>query len=225
MTTSVGYNGYIANNPSPKLSECTDINTKDKDNFNLFKKSSIRSDQLAIDLDVMQSQGPGYYTLDNQFGCECGLKEAVEIQTSQPGIHLDGGAGWIGEKGCLIDNDTKLRFNSDKLTNPNMIHQITERPTLTTPGLTKGYYDVDVESIIQPGDSTNDQIPCKGNSEITYGNYFTPMIPKLKEEIQDVIHIIPENSKQDWVRGGLPTRQMIRNEDYLRRCQEKTFKS
>ena len=26
-----------------------------------------------------------------------------------------------------------------------------------------------------------------------------------------------------WVRGGLPSRQMARNEDYLRRCQEKTF--
>ena len=27
----------------------------------------------------------------------------------------------------------------------------------------------------------------------------------------------------DWLRGGLPTRQMVRNADYLRRCQEKTF--
>ena len=49
------------------------------------------------------------------------------------------------------------------------------------------------------------------------------MIPKLKEEVQDHKHIIPEDSKQDWVRGGLPTRQMVRNADYLRRCQEKTF--
>ena len=47
--------------------------------------------------------------------------------------------------------------------------------------------------------------------------------PKLKTEIQDIKHIIPEGSKKDWVRGGLPTRQMIRNEDYLRRCQEKTL--
>ena len=49
------------------------------------------------------------------------------------------------------------------------------------------------------------------------------MIPKLKTEIQDKKHIIPEDSKQDWVRGGLPTRQMVRNSDYLRRCQQKTF--
>ena len=75
------------------------------------------------------------------------------------------------------------------------------------------------------GDFSGDQKPCIGNSEITYGNYFLPMIPKLKNEVQDHKHIIPEDSKQDWVRGGLPTRQMVRNEDYLRRCQEKTFES
>tara|TARA_B100000131_G_C17880657_1_gene518172 strand:- start:23 stop:700 length:678 start_codon:yes stop_codon:yes gene_type:complete len=223
--TSVGYNGYVANNPQPNLLECNNnMKTDSKDNFNLFKKGSIRSDQLEIDLDVMQSQGPGYYILDNQFGCECGLKEAISIQTSQPGINLNGGSGWIGEKGCLVQNDTKLRMNPDRLTNPRTINQITERLTATTPGLTKGYYDVDVESIIRPGDFTSDQIPCMGNSEVTYGNQYTPMIPKLKNEVQDPIHIIPENSRQDWVRGGLPTRQMVRNEDYLRRCQEKTFK-
>ena len=40
---------------------------------------------------------------------------------------------------------------------------------------------------------------------------------------QDIKHIIPEDSKKDWVRGGLPSRQMVRNADYLRRCQEKTI--
>ena len=46
---------------------------------------------------------------------------------------------------------------------------------------------------------------------------------QLQKEVQDPQHIIPEDSKMDWVRGGLPTRQMVRNKDYLRRCQEKTM--
>ena len=91
-------------------------------------------------------------------------------------------------------------------------------------GLSKGYHDVDVESIIRPGEFAGDQKPCIGTTEATFGNYFLPMIPKLKTEVQDNKHIIPEDSKQDWVRGGLPTRQMVRNQDYLRRCQQKTFK-
>ena len=48
------------------------------------------------------------------------------------------------------------------------------------------------------------------------------MIPKLQDEVQNPEHIIPENSMKTWVRGGLPTRQMQRNADYMRRCQEKT---
>ena len=49
------------------------------------------------------------------------------------------------------------------------------------------------------------------------------MIPKLQDEVQNPVHIIPENSMKTWVRGGLPTRQMQRNADYMRRCQEKTY--
>ena len=220
-----GYSGYIASNPQPKLNESITFDTNNKQQFQTFQRAGINDDKLTIDLDVMQSQGPGYYHLDNQYAGDCGLKEAKDIQVSQPGIHLKGSVGWGGEKGCLVDTDTNLRQNKERLTNKNEIYQITERLFKTTPSLTKGHFNVDVESVIRPGNFTTDQRPCGPLSGVTLGNQFTPMIPKLKEEIQDSNHIIPEDSKQDWVRGGLPTRQMIRNKDYLRRCQEKSMTS
>ena len=219
----MSYSGYIANNPTPNLNENINFDTNNKQAFQLFKRVGINDDQLTVDLDVMQSQGVGYYYLDNQYAGDCGLKEAKEIQVSQPGIHLKGSYGWGGEKGCLMDTDTNLRQNKDRLTNRNEINQITERLFQTTPSLTKGFFDVDVESVIRPGNFTTDQRPCGPLSGVTLGNQYTPMIPKLKEEVQDPVHIIPEDSKLDWVRGGLPTRQMVRNKDYLRRCQEKTM--
>ena len=136
-----GYNGYVAGNPSPQLQDCATADTKGKDHFNLFKRASIRADQLTVDLDVMQSQGPGYYTLDNQFACECGLKEAQSIQTSQPGIHLKGGFGWSGEKGCLVDNDSSLRIGENKLTNPRMINQVFQRLSQHFSSLIKRPFD------------------------------------------------------------------------------------
>lgn len=220
-----GYSGYVGNVLEPNLQACNTLDTSNKMNFTTFVKAGIRDDQLTVDLDVMQSQGVGNYYLDNQYGCGCGLEEARSIQTSQPGIHLKGGFGWSGEKGCLVDNDSSLRQKEDKLTNKRVINQVVERLSATTPNLSKGFYDVDVESVIRPGDFASDQRPCGPLSGVTIGNYFTPMIPKLKNEIQDSNHIIPEDSKQDWVRGGLPSRQMVRNADYLRRCQEKTFVS
>jgi hypothetical protein len=220
-STSMGYSAFS----DEKLGACGVQDTSQQNNLKLFKQNILQEDAIQLSLEMMQSQGPGYYHMDNQYGCECGLKEAREIQTSQPGINFKGGCGWSGEKGCLVDIDSQLRENKDRLTNKRQQFQLTERLSLTTPNLNKGFFDVDVESVIRPGDFTTDQRPCGPLSGVTIGNYFTPMIPKLKAEVQDPIHIIPEDSKGDWVRGGLPTREMIRNDDYMRRCQEKTFKA
>ena len=219
-STTMGYSTFA----DKDLDSCLKQDTSERNNLNLFKQGIIREDAIELSLQMMNSQGSGNYMLDNQYGCECGLKEARDIQVSQPGINFKGGCGWSGELGCLTDNDSNLRQNKDRLTNKREIHQLTERLSATTRNLKKGFYDVDVESVIRPGDFARDQKPCMGVTEITIGNYYTPMIPKLKEEVQDTKHIIPEDSQYEWVRGGLPTREMVRNEDYLRRCKEKTFK-
>ena len=67
-------------------------------------------------IDIIQSKGPCNYFLDNTFGCECELKDIRDVQT-QVTVNFNGGVGWMGEKGCLIDNDTKLRQSEDLLTN------------------------------------------------------------------------------------------------------------
>ncbi len=221
----MSYSGYMENvaQSLPNAQDCQNADTSKKNTFQTFIRGNIHDDNLTVDLDNLQSQGPGLYHLDNQNGCECNLKEAKEIQTSQPGIHLKGGVGWIAEKGCLVDNDSELRQDRNKLTNLNEINQVVERLFKTTPDLKKGAYNVDLETVLINSDSTTDQKPCDSLAGVSMGNYFTPMIQKLSEEVQDTGHIIPEDSLNEWVRGGLPTRQMVRNADYLRRCQEKTF--
>lgn len=228
MTEVMSSNGYGSfadpKNPNKEVSACIEQEANARE-FNLFTKASLLSDPVAVDLDIIQSQGPGYYTMENMYGCGCELKDAREVQLSQPMINFEGGKGWIGEKGCLVDVDSKLRESEDKLTNKKYLHQLIERPHLTTGNYVKGYFDVDVESVIRPGIDAGDDRACNSLSGVTIGNYFTPMIPKLQDEVQNTIHIIPEDSMQSWVRGGLPSRQMQRNKDYLRRCQEKTYES
>lgn len=222
-----GYSGYEAHaaQMDGNVQECAKPDTSKKASFQTFIRANIHDDKLTVDLDSLQSQGPGLYHMDNQNGCECGLKEARSIQVSQPGINFSGGHGWIAEKGCLIDNDSNLRQDKDRLTNLKDINQVVQRLFLTTPGISKGFFDVDVESVLISSDSTNDDKPCNSLAGVSIGNYFTPMVQKLSEEVQNPKYIIPEDSQNDWIRGGLPTRQMIRNADYLRRCQEKTMPS
>jgi len=222
VMSSTGYNSFADPNGKRDISACTEQEANAKE-FKLFTKASILSDPVTVNLDTIQSQGPGYYVLDNMNGCQCELKDARAVQLSQPMVNFEGGKGWIGEKGCLVDTDSKLREDPSKLTDKKYIRQLTERPHLTTGSLVKGFFDVDVESVIRPGIDAGDDKACNSLSGVTIGNYFTPMIPKLQEEVQNPIHIIPEDSMASWVRGGLPSRQMQRNADYLRRCQDKTY--
>ena len=71
----------------------------------------------------------------------------------------------------------------------------------------------DLKSKLLKGEQTS--VP-KSKSNLTgiYINRFIPMIPKLKKNIQDPNHIVPEY----WVRGGESTRNVVRNIDYLKNC-------
>lgn len=221
-----GYSNFVQGNGNvlPDVNNPGCVNQQaNKEDFVLFTKGSINSDQATVDINITQSMGVGQYVTDNMHGCGCELKDARDVQLSQPMINFEGGKGWIGEKGCLIDTDTALRQNDDRLTNKRYINQLDERLHLTTGNFSRGYHDVNVESIIQSGTLASDDRSCNSLTGVTIGNYFTPMIPKLRGEIQDTKYLIPEDSMDSWVRGGLPSRQMARNEDYLRRCQEKTF--
>ena len=45
-------------------------------------------------------------------------------------------------------------------------------------------------------------------------NNFIPLIPSIEENVQNIDHIIPTN----WVRGGMSSRTVVRNIDYLKSC-------
>jgi len=214
---SNGYHGgFLSKIPETQLQKCSDAQTDM--NFSLEQRSSLKSDLSYVNVEYQQSIGPGSYYLDNTYGCDCGLDKARDVQLSQPAINFQGGLGWMGEKGCLIDNDSKVRF--DELTNKKYINQL---PNLQNQGFFgKGDYDVGTESIIRVGNTTKLDRPCNvfaGSTTLPYS--ITPMIPQLNREVQDTQHIIPEDSMDSWVRGGLPSRQIVRNADYMKRCQSK----
>lgn len=191
--------------------------------FKVEVKASLKSDVPVINQEVMQSYGPALYKLDNMYSADCELTNVNKTYLSQPGIYLSGiGKGWTGHDGCVVDKDSEARFS--ELTDKRYIRQL---PQLQNNGFFgKGPHDVDTESIIQSSNFTTVQRPCgplSGSSTLPYS--ITPMIPQLQGEIQDPKHIIPEDSMNSWIRGGLPSRQMARNADYLDRCQQKVQKA
>jgi hypothetical protein len=47
---------------------------------------------------------------------------------------------------------------------------------------------------------------------------FIPLVPCISNNVQNVEHIIPEY----WIRGGMSTRVVIRNADYLKSCGKRS---
>tara|TARA_B100000427_G_C15449306_1_gene568854 strand:- start:866 stop:1240 length:375 start_codon:yes stop_codon:yes gene_type:complete len=124
----------------------------------------------------------------------------------------------MGENGCLIDNDSGLRSNN--LTNMKYINQLDSKQNAGFFG--KGPHKVDVESEIRDSLIIKDKRSCGPLSGVSTLDYtITPMVERLKNEVQNIKHIIPEESMDSWVRGGLPSRQIVRNKEYMQRLSQK----
>lgn len=211
-----GYHGGFKSDVNEvQLQKCSE--NEIKENFFLNQKASIKSDSATINYEERQSNGPGVYSIDNMYGCECGLEKARDVQLNQPTVNFKGGFGWMGENGCMIDKDSELRKNN--LTNLKYINQLDR--VINAGFYGKGPYNVDAESDVRDSRVVQKDRACgplSGASTLQYS--LTPMIEKLSKEVQNTKHIIPEDSVNSWVRGGLPSRQIVRNKEYLKKLSQ-----
>ena len=188
----------------------------DSTNMELYNLASINDDDYQRDLRTAQSLSVGNYELSNFYPKDCGQENARNVQLSQPNVNFIGGKGWIGSDGCLVDTDSQLRFKES--TNKNYINQLQERLVKTTPYI-KGILDVDIESQLLSSTKTDSRKSVGDYSGVSiYDRQVTPLIEKLEKEVQNPDHLIQENVDKDWIHGGIPTREIMRNIDYLKRC-------
>ena len=190
------------------MSNCVDHSSL---KFNIQQLTRLREDSCYLENRSKFAKLPGKYQTSNFHDCKCEAPHTKELSLQQPSLNYKDGYGWTSNKGCNIDSDSNLR-NANNLTNPRVIQQLKTRPHLTVPYMGRGKGNINLESELRSSESTFQNRPCNTLS----GNYidrFIPQIPCIRENIQNPKHIIPEDSNNDWVRGGQPSRQVIRNAD------------
>ena len=195
------------------MTNCIDYNFK---NFNIQQLTRLKQDNCYLNKNENTIIKPGEYYTKNFKDCECNAKITKNLSLEQPLTYYRDGFGWTSQNGCNIDKDSILR-NSRNLTNYRDINQLQARPFLTVPYMGRGIGNVCDESILRNSEDTFQNRPCNNLAGVHIDRN-VPQLPCIKTTIQNPIHIIPEDSDCTWLRGGQPSRQIIRNSDYLEKC-------
>jgi hypothetical protein len=209
---------------------CREINSKEYNclnnyekngDLNLYNQSRFINDICHINTNNRQSEYSGKYMISNFKSCDCTAPNVSRVSQKQPNIYYRDGYGSTSINGCNIDKDSFMR-NGSKITNQgNCKKQLFERPYLSVPFMGRGLGDSFTESELITGDQTGSKRQCNTLAEITINNNFIPLVPNLKCNVQNTNNLITENAQKGWLRGGTPSRQIIKNIDYGEKCSAK----
>ena len=113
----------------------------------------------------------------------------------------------------------KLKIGSIQ-THPKCRISLYQRPFATVPFLGRGPPRPVVESKLQQGSYMSETKSCKTITEKSFQNYVeVPLVPTLAANIQNPAHLVEGVAAEGWIRGGLPSRELSRDRDYLQRCK------
>ena len=187
---------------------------KDQKLFDLNKNTSLTDDHNERDDRIRNNQQIHDYNItpysssnnDNYINSlsTAGIYQGVSKDTD--GSKIDGDSNFRnGKMGQIM---TSNKSKSSKLLDTTKF--------LNSPFLGSGETVLkypDLKSKLLNGEDTFMPKSCDTLSGISIDR-FTPLVPSLQENVQDTKHIIPEY----WVRGGMSTRNVVRNIDYMRTC-------
>ena len=181
-------------------------------NFNFDQLSRIGNDSVAYTQENILNVNHANYMTYNPYKMDC--KGALDFATSQPNVFMKGING-IGPGGCNIAESTILEKSI--LTNPHIKISLHERPYKTVPFLGKGNVDVGLENNLLWGDTLREKktvIQLNEKDIIGLENY--PMMnPENKTDPKKCIEGLAD---RNWVRGGIPSREIYKNKEYNKMC-------
>jgi len=181
--------------------------------FTFNNLSRIGTDECSIDQMSIQNSAACSYTLQNYFTKDCSMKNVKALATSQPCINYSGSMG-SDMCGSNIDDSSKLLIGGIQ-THPREKVDLYSRPFATVPYLGRGSVDPILEAQIQQGEAVTNKRSVTRLMEKSHLKYHTtPLIPEMKQNIQNPNLMIVSVASNGWIRGGVPSRELTRDRDY-----------
>ena len=177
----------------------------------------LNNDYCEKESKVRNNRKISNYTFDNSYTSQCRNRKNYLDSVNELGLYQS--TNWDG-RGVYIDKNSKLRngisgniITSEKSKDTKLLNA---RSIATTPFKGAGYSTLknpDIKSELIIGKLTR---KSKSNMDLAGVSIdrFIPMVSCLKKNIQNPKNLIPEY----WVRGGMDTRTIVRNINYMKSC-------
>jgi hypothetical protein len=180
--------------------------------------TGLKDDLCIIQMEEKTSTMPGNYFTTNMHSCDCEAPSVRNLSLQQPAVFYKDGVGdsYLSMFGCNVDNDSNLRL-ARNTTHNGYIQELQPRPYLSVPYMGRGSGNVCRETTLRLGEPTFEQRPCNTLAGM-HIDRMDPLLPFIKAEVQNTQHIMTEAVDPNWIRGGQPSRSLIRNEEYLKAC-------
>jgi hypothetical protein len=179
--------------------------------YKFYQTTRLNDDSCDRSQRTLQNSQSSTYMLDN-FRPACPMSNAIEFATSQINVNFTG-SHTVGINGCNIDENSELTLND--ISKPKCRISLLQRPFATVPFLGRGKSNTVLESQIQQGDYANNRKSVFPSSEFSYDKYYTtPLVPSLQATISNPANLIESVAADGWIRGGLPSRELIRDKEY-----------
>ena len=172
--------------------------------MDINRLTHTRDDACGISSYYSQSLGPGKYNLTNL------VPDARKVNPlSIPNLLVYPREGF-GVNNKEIDSESVLKNQPEFKNNRCMIRQ-QARPFLTVPYMGTGRGNSDVESMLLHPEQVRQGKECGTITEQSFDGVFEPLIQTVRDNIQKPEHLVQEAAANGWIRGGIPSRQAVRD--------------
>ncbi len=172
--------------------------------MDINRLTHTRDDACGISSYYSQSVGPGRYNLTNL------TPDARKVNPlSIPNLLVYPREGF-GANNAQIDAESVLK-NQPEFKNNRCLIRPQARPFLTVPFMGTGRGNPDVESGLLHSEQVRQGKECGDITEQGFDGVFEPLIQTVRENIQKPQHLVPEAAASGWIRGGLPSRNYVRD--------------
>jgi hypothetical protein len=172
--------------------------------MDIYRMTHTKDDLCGIQQYTKQSVGPGKYATLNLVP---DAKKVNPLSVESTMLYPREGFGGNNKS---IDAESVLKNQPEfKVNRCNTRAQA--RPFLSVPYMGGGRGNPDVESSLIQSEVSRMGKACDTVTETFLPQQFTPLVPSLQQTIQNPNNLIPEVAAPGWIRGGLPSRDYIRD--------------